>query len=142
MNKKNFVRFGTILLCLIVSLTVWNWSKTKAAAAAGKRVIHILAVEYKGTFPDGHPKAGQKVEAYRWDPGTIVARQGEELELHFYGINGNSHDFTIEGYAINGKVMRGEETIVTLKADKSGLFHLVCATHPPRMTADLIVLPK
>ena len=30
---------------------------------------------------------------------------------------------------------------VTFTADKAGIFRMVCAVHPPSMSADLIVLP-
>lgn len=132
----------TIFLLLFLGLCVFNFFNQKTSKAApSPRIINIVAVEYKGKFSEGHPRAGQQVNAYRWDPGTIVVKQGEKVELRFFGVNGDKHDFSLEGYPVSGVVVRGEETIVSFVADKAGIFTLNCLSHPPRMTANLVVLP-
>ena len=92
---------------------------TASAPAAAKRTVYMSAVEYKGganvtseVFPpaaepgtrelgplgDGYilkePDATGRweVESYRWDPGLVVAHEGERLTLEIVGINGARHD--------------------------------------------------
>ena len=139
--NKFYIKTTILLLFLVLSLFYFlNNNTTKASQSP--RIINIVAVEYKGKFSEGHPKAGQQVNAYRWDPGTIVVQQGEKVELRFFGINGDKHDFSLEGYPVSGTVTRGEETVVSFVADKAGIFALNCLSHPPRMTANLVVLQK
>ena len=131
------------------------------APAATKRTIHMTALEYKGstevakeafptsTLPDGGgylrkaPADGKwETSTYRWEPGTIVVYQGDDVELKIFGVNGASHPGVIEGYEKTFTVKRGDLTTVTFRADKSGVFRILCATHNPSMTGTLVVLPR
>jgi plastocyanin len=121
----------------------------------------MTAVEYKGStevakeafptsaLPEGGgylrktPADGKwETSTYRWEPGTIVAYQGDEVELQIFGINGATHPGVIEGYEKAFTVKRGELTTVTFTADKSGVFRIMCAIHNPSMTGTLVVLPR
>ncbi|MEF3306400.1 cupredoxin domain-containing protein [Paenibacillus sp. GYB003] len=92
---------------------------------AGERTVHMVTGEFKSTLENG-----KEIEAYRWDPGTVVVRKGEKVRLSITGVNGASHPFIIEGLGIRGEVKKGEETIVSFKADKPGIYRIICLTHP------------
>ncbi|MGG1553835.1 cupredoxin domain-containing protein [Paenibacillus ferrarius] len=88
------------------------------------RTIHMVVGEFKSTTADG-----KTIEAYRWDPGTILVKQGEHIRLSIYGVNGESHPFIIEGLNISGEVKKGKETVVDFTADKEGIYRIICLTH-------------
>ncbi|MFD0698217.1 cupredoxin domain-containing protein [Paenibacillus sp. GCM10027628] len=89
-----------------------------------ERTIHMVTGEFKSTTSDG-----KTIEAYRWDPGTIVVHKGEKVKLSIYGVNGESHPFLIEGLNISGEVKKGKETVVTFTPQQEGIFRLICMTH-------------
>ncbi|CAG7646211.1 cupredoxin domain-containing protein [Paenibacillus allorhizosphaerae] len=89
------------------------------------RTIHLVTGEFKSTGPDG-----KEIEAYRWDPGTVYVKKGENIRLSIYGVNGASHPFIIDGLNIKGEVKKGQETIVSFRADKPGIYRIICLTHP------------
>lgn len=132
-----------------------------ATARPARRAVWVAAVEFKGEadagkepFPAEEPPPGQGVrlmaprrgrwetEVYRWDPGVIVAYQGDELDLNFWGVNGSEHPAEIEGYGQRFTVRRGRLTRVRLVADRVGIFRIVCHTHTPSMVSYLVVLPR
>ena len=132
------------------------------SAHAEKRHIVVTAVEPKGgttvdkeSFPAEPLPQGPgyvlkkpdqtgrwEVSAYVFEPRQILVTEGDEVTLEFVGINGASHPTTIEGYGKSFELKRGAVTKVTLTANKVGVFPIVCATHHPTMTAELIVMPK
>lgn len=89
------------------------------------REIHLIAGEFCGLTKDG-----QKIEAYRWDPSTIIVDKGEQVKLVIRGINGQAHPFIIEGTDIKGEVRQGEETVVNFTAEAKGIYRLICLAHP------------
>jgi heme/copper-type cytochrome/quinol oxidase subunit 2 len=89
-----------------------------------KLVINMVTGEFTSTTADG-----KKIEAYRWDPGTIVIPKNEEVTLSIIGVNGDEHPFYIEGTDIKGTVKKGEETIVPLHFKEEGTYRLICDTH-------------
>ncbi|MCI3923091.1 cupredoxin domain-containing protein [Paenibacillus sp. TRM 82003] len=91
----------------------------------GERVIHMVTGEFSATTKDG-----KKIEAYRWDPGTVFVNKGENVKLKLYGVNGENHPFLIEGLNIQGVVKKGEETVVNFHASKEGIYRIICLTHP------------
>jgi hypothetical protein len=131
-----------------------------AMAQPVRRTIYMATVEPRGTanpdevmptdpLPAGggyivRPTSDTLWEAvsYRWEPGTLVARQGEEITLEIFGINGRAHDITIEAFGQKGSVARGQLSRITFTPDKTGIFNVVCTIHQPSMTADLVVLPS
>jgi len=141
------------------TLLAGSVSSQTATTAGTKRTIHMSAVEYKGStdvvkepFPTVAAPAGGgyllkapadgrwENSTYRFEPGLIVANQGDEVELRIWGVNGAKHDTTIEGHDRAFVVRRGQLTTVTFKADKPGIFRIVCHDHQPSMETQLLVL--
>ena len=147
------------LLTLGLLAVLPGWTQHQAAR---QRTIYIAAVEPKGganvsqeAFPKAEVPAGGgyvlkkpddkgrwEISTYKWDPGTMVVNEGDTVTMEFVGINGDEHPFTLEGYWISNTVKRGEITRITFKADKAGIFKLICRKHTPSMQADLVVLAK
>lgn len=96
-----------------------------AAQESNVRTIHMVTGEFKSTLQDG-----TEIESYIWHPGTIPVRKGEQVNLKIYGVNGAQHNFIIEGINVKGTVNKGEETTVSFKADKEGIYRIICTDHP------------
>lgn len=132
-------------------------------AWADKRFFTILAVEPKGgttvekePFPtDPLPSGGGyviaqpdektrrwEVSAYVWQPSQITVTEGDEITLEFVGINGAAHPTSIAAFGQTFTVKRGHAHRITFVADKVGIFGIICSTHKPSMSGELIVLPK
>lgn len=129
-NKKQVTLVVAAAIIVILGLFYLNSEPSEhipAAAAdlTNERTIHMVTGEFKATTPEG-----ETIEAYRWDPGTIPVQKGENVKLSIYGVNGESHPFIIEGLDIKGEVRKGEETIVSFKAEKEGIYRIICLTHP------------
>ncbi|MEW9701215.1 cupredoxin domain-containing protein [Paenibacillus sp. SI8] len=114
------------LLLVLSSLLYMNRGRILPALAepAVERTIHLVTGEFKSTTADG-----KTIEAYRWDPGTVVLHKGEKVKLSIYGVNGESHPFFIEGLNISGEVKKGKETIVSFTPQEEGTYRLICMTH-------------
>ena len=87
-------------------------------------------------------QARWEVSAYVWQPAQIIVYQGDEVTLEFVGINGAMHPTTIEALGRSFTLRRGEAHRLTFIADKIGSFGVVCSTHRPSMTGEVVVLPK
>jgi len=116
------VRWTTIGL-LVVLLAVASY-RVYGAAQLPARHISIITIEAKSKLSDG-----QSMEVYRWQPSTVIVRKGERIALDFYGVNGTSHPFEINGYRLQGLVVKGKRTTVTFVADKVGDFAIRCLSH-------------
>ncbi len=97
-------------------------------------------------FDEGNPDKWQ-VASYMWTPGTVTAFQGDTLNLNFFVLNGNEHDVWIEGpdgetVLEETEMNRGREYQITLRVTKPGVYRLICNTHEPTMTAEIVVLPR
>lgn len=157
------MRPGTrvVVATLFAGLLTASCASASAAPAAAKRTFYMSAVEYKGStevakepfpagkLPDGggyirkSPADGKwETSTYRWEPGVLVAYQGDDIELQIFGVNGAVHPGRIEGYDKAFAVKRGELTTVTFRADKAGVFRILCDTHNPSMTGTLVVLAR
>lgn len=104
-----------------------------------KLIVNMVTGEFKTTTADG-----KKIEAYRWDPGTIVIPKDTDVSLSIFGVNGEEHPFYIKGTNIKGTVKKGEETIVPLYFEEEGTYQLICDIHTHEghgvpMTANIVV---
>ncbi|HZH60776.1 MAG TPA: cupredoxin domain-containing protein [Metabacillus sp.] len=86
--------------------------------------FNMITAEFSTTTADG-----KKIEAYRWDPGTIVIPKNQDVTLEIFGVNGDEHPFYIEGTNIKGTVKKGEETVIPLHFKEEGTYRLICDTH-------------
>ncbi|MDF2649974.1 MAG: hypothetical protein K0Q73_5779 [Paenibacillus sp.] len=125
-KRKHLYLAAAALLLLLSGLLYLNRGSIVSTAAepTAERTIHMVAGEFKSTTADG-----KTIEAYRWDPGTIVVQKGERIKLSIFGVNGQSHPFLIEGLNISGEVKKGKETVVHFTADQEGTYRLICLTH-------------
>lgn len=88
-----------------------------------------------------------QVASYMWSPGEVTAFQGDTLELNFFVLNGNEHEVWIEGpdgetVLDETEMNRGREYTISLGVLKPGVYRLICTTHAPTMTAEIVVLPR
>lgn len=128
-SKRNFIwTLGAIMIIaafiIMINQTDGPGVLPANAPTTKERTIHMLTVEYKGKTADG-----KEIEIYRFEPGNIILKKGEQVKLSLYGVNGKSHPFVIEGTNIQGEVRQGEETIVSFKAEKTGVYRIICWTH-------------
>lgn len=126
-HKRHVILSAAGVLFLLAAMLYWKMESSLPASAEAQasRTIHLVTGEFKTIT-----ESGKEIEAYRWDPGTIVVSKGEKVNLSIYGVNGASHPFIIEGLNIKGEVRKGKETVVSFKADKEGTYRLICMTHP------------
>lgn len=123
-----FLGVAVVLITVAVLLIANRQSDeavTADAAPNQTRIIHMVTGEF-----DAEVAEDKEMEAYRWDPGTIVLNQGERVKLSILGVNGKSHPFYIEGTTIKGEVKQGQETVIDLQFDKKGTYRLICLAHP------------
>lgn len=133
-----------------------------AEAFAADRHIVVTAVEPKGgvtvdkepfpetPLPEGggyvlkkpDEKGRWEVSVYVFEPRQIFVDEGDQVTLEFVGINGGSHPITIDAYGQTFELKRGHVSKVTFTADKPGRHSIICATHLPTMTSELIVAAK
>ncbi len=165
-------RIGIVVMLLaftaLVGLSVACGGDDGEAAAQGNviapmtRTFYMEAIEPKGStsaekepFPsEALPGGGGYklvepdeegkwvVETYTWAPDQIVVYEGDTVELEIVGINGARHDAEIEGIVNSFVVERGKLTSLSFIADEPGVFRLICHTHQPAMTGELVVLPR
>lgn len=139
-----------------------GFATTVAFASPANRTFTIAAIEPKGgaqvekeafprvPLPQGgglilkEPNADGRWEiaTYIWSAQQITVNQGDDVTLQFVGINGASHPTMIEGYDQSFELKRGSVHNVSFKADKAGVFKIICTTHGPTMTSELVVTPK
>lgn len=97
---------------------------TGKVAQAEEYVVNMIVGEFKTKTEDG-----REIEAYRFDPGTIVVPKGQEITIKIFGVNGAEHPFVIEGTDITGIVKKGEETVIKTTFSKPGVYRIICTTH-------------
>ncbi len=136
------------------------------------RLIEVTGFEVKGTTntddlaaPEVDPKtlsAGYgynapgfdedspnnwRVASYMWNAGDTTAFQGDSMNLHVFILNGNSHNVWVEA-PDGSKVVddiemnRGRTYNLEFDATEAGVYKLVCSTHGPTMTAEIVVIPQ
>ncbi|WP_263115217.1 cupredoxin domain-containing protein [Pallidibacillus thermolactis] len=116
-----------MILCVVAAF-IWYNFQMKVVPVSNEnqtnREIQMITGEFVTETADG-----KKIEVYRFDPGTIYLKKGEEVDLKILGVNGDEHTFLIENTDIKGRIEKGKETIVPLQFDKPGTYRLICITH-------------
>ncbi len=139
-----------------------------APARAELREFHIITVHYDGkTNPKPSPTHGAEaypakpfestngmwvkgpesngdwtVRAFTFNPSHITVMQGDEVKLHFVGIQGGSHKIVVDGVKDSVTVKRGTVMTVSFKAEKPGIITYNCVDHAPSMRGQVVVMPK
>ena len=146
---------------VLVSIQIGPVASSKAQTPE-KRFFTIAAVEPRGganvgqePFPaQSLPPGGGyvmkqpdqtgrwEVSTYVWMPSQIVVNQGDEVTLEFVGINGASHPTEIKGLDKAFTLQRGHVTRIEFKADRPGVYPVICHTHTPSMRGEIVILPK
>ena len=101
---------------------------------------------YKAPGFDEDNPTNWRVETYIWGPGNMTAFQGDKIDLHTFILNGNSHMVRVEGpdgstVVEDVEMNRGRTYNLKFDATQAGVYKLICITHEPTMTADIVVLP-
>jgi len=127
------LRGRTIWLCLLLIIGLAGGylvyqtagkTVTTSNTSGAKKEFTIITTEYKSKTEDG-----KIIEVYRWDPGTIVVEKGDQVVLHFYGVQGLFHPFEIKGLNVKGEVKKGRVTTVSFTADREGMYEIICTAH-------------
>lgn len=167
-NRRRMLIAGAIAIGIaaigVGSIAV---SASDAKAAVKTRLIYMSAVEWKGSasvskepyptaplpkgggyesFPPGSPEVGGDpgkwaVETYRFDTAVVAACQGERVVLKIFGVNAKEHQTMIPDFGKSFTIRRGQMSTVVFRVPKTGIFPIICMTHRPSHTADLVVLP-
>jgi nitrosocyanin len=78
-----------------------------------------------------------------WVPGPVVVKKGDTVKIKAVN-NVNSdppvHGLAIEAYGIQTVVNAGKPEAIEFKADKAGIFPLICQLHPAHVGTQLVVL--
>lgn len=99
-----------------------------------------------GVFDPANPKKWE-VSSYIWEAGPLVGYQGDTVELVIFIINGDKHDTHIEDpdgieVVMHQNLSRGREYIIPFKAEKAGIYQLICTEHEPTMKTPILVLSR
>ncbi len=144
----------------------------KVAETSTTRHYFVTAVEWKGTtsadsldpptldpktlsdgygfnptgFDSGNPR-NWRVASYVWSPASMIAYQGDKVDLTIFVLNGNEHETYVETPSGDAAVQetemnRGREYKFSFTASEVGTYQLVCNTHEPTMTGYIQVLPR
>jgi len=129
-DRKKMQLYALLAVAVIMIGAYIGWMQSRPAAGAAMatadspRVIQLVTGEFTAKGTDGNV-----LESYRWDPGTVVLKKGEAVEIRITGINGQSHPFVIEGLNIKGEVQKGKTTVVSFTPKDAGIYPIVCQTH-------------
>ena len=128
-----FIKKKWLLFCFLIvvfGVSGWYYLTPKALQTTAQQQqpktieIDMITSEFSTKLDDG-----TEIEAYRWDPGTIVIEKNQKVNLKIHGINGKEHSFHIEGTNISGVITKGTTTVVPLLFKKEGTYRLICDTH-------------
>lgn len=84
-----------------------------------------------------------QVATYMFSPGAMSVVPGDNVTLRMFGVNGDEHQIFVQ--APDGStvvdpfvVNRGREVTVSFEAEQAGHYKLICTSHAPTMTADIL----
>jgi nitrosocyanin len=126
MRKWLGIGFVTMLLTMTLGIIM---SSSGIAQPASEKDITLVNIEFEGT----------KI----WVPGSVAVKKGDTVKIR--AINNVQsdppvHGFTIEAYGIQTVVNVGKPDIIEFKADKAGIFPIICHLHPTHVGTQLVVL--
>ena len=117
-----------LMLAGVIGASIWLGSSGVVHAQPTTEVT-LVNIEFEGT----------KV----WVPGPLVVKKGESVKLK--AINNVQsdppvHGIAMEAYGIQVLVNVGKPELIEFKADKAGIFPIICHLHPPHVGTQLVVL--
>lgn len=95
-----------------------------------------------GEYDADNPNKWQ-VATYMFAPGAMSVVEGDDVTLRMFGVNGDEHQIfvqapdgstVVDSFTVN----RGREVTVGFTADQAGHYKIICTTHAPTMTADIL----
>jgi nitrosocyanin len=119
---------GSVTMLLTMTLGIIMRSPG-IAQPSSERNITLVNIEFEGT----------KI----WIPGPVVVKKGDTVKIR--AINNVQsdppvHGFAIEAYGIQTVVNVGKPDIIEFKADRAGIFPIICQLHPAHVGTQLVVL--
>jgi plastocyanin len=82
------------------------------------------------------------MRAFVFEPSQVIVYQGDQINLHFLGVQGPSHTIAVDGQAEPLVVKRGEMKTVSVLADKVGSIGFRAVNRQPTMHGQVLVLPR
>jgi plastocyanin len=87
-----------------------------------------------------------RIGSYMFLPQEMTFVQGDRVTMEVLGVRGSEHETVLAGpdgfEPIQFNVKRGELHSIEFTVDQPGLYQLICLTHPPTMTSNILVLPS
>jgi nitrosocyanin len=127
MRKGRNSYFWLVLAVVMgADILMGSWSIVEAQSTTD---VTLVNVEFEGT----------KI----WVPGPVVVKKGDTVRIK--AINNVKsdppvHGLAIEAYGIQALINVGKSEIIEFKADKAGIFPIICHLHPPHVGTQLVVL--
>jgi nitrosocyanin len=127
MRKGRNSYFWLVLVVIMgAGILKGSWSIVEAQSTTE---VTLVNVEFEGT----------KI----WIPGPVVVKKGDTVRIK--AINNVKsdppvHGLAIEAYGIQALINVGKSEIIEFKADKAGIFPIICHLHPPHVGTQLVVL--
>ena len=172
LNYRRMLTGGVALSVVALMVACGGDSYADSLPEAAARDVQVTAFEIKGATsasqlapPDVDPATlssgygfknvgdyepdsdNWQVASYMWSPGEITAFEGDTLNLNIFVLNGNVHQTLVEGpdgdtVVAPIELNRGREYQISVPVTKEGVYKLICTTHAPTMTAEIVVLPR
>lgn len=142
------VRSPLLLLEVAIGLTaVLSGVSFCARAATKPTVLHVYLQTVLWASKEAGPEATVKKfgEVYGFSPSTIVARQGDRVDLTIRNLQpggDDTHSFTLPAFGINKEIAPLTVVTVSFVANKVGVFPFHCHFHKPWMAGEVVVLPQ
>lgn len=117
------------LLCSVAIGTGILVGLSGVVQAQSTTALTLVNIEFEGT----------KI----WGPGPVVVKKGGTVQIK--AINNvksdpSVHGLAIAAYGIHALVTAGQPEVIEFKADKAGIFPIICHLHPPHVGTQLVVL--
>ena len=127
MRKERNSYFWLVLAVVLgAGILIGSWGIVEAQSTTE---VTLVNVEFEGT----------KI----WVPGPVVVKKGDTVRIKTIN-NVKSdppvHGLAIEAYGIQALINVGKSEIIEFKADKAGIFPIICHLHPPHVGTQLVVL--
>jgi len=150
------MRKQSIILLVLMAVMLAACGDDDSGAAPSDVTFDIEVIEIKGATDGIDPpsvdpttlSAGYGFKPpgeydYLYSPGAMSVVNGDDVTLRFFGINGDSHQMWVEspdGTKVTDVVElnRGRELVLEFTADDLGHYKIICSTHAPTMTADIL----